>query len=135
MLEKHLCVDFVDIVTKTGFFWHQSFSENIRLDNLVIFQIVSKYYKTKMFIKPKMLQFFKSLTALQMVFRSIRQKLFCKKAVLENFAKFTGKHLCRNLVEACNFTNKETPAQAFFCKFCKILRTSPVVASQVSRTG
>ena len=34
--------------------------------------------------------------------KSIKQKkespdLFCKKGVLENFAKFTGKHLCQSL--------------------------------------
>ena len=30
-------------------------------------------------------------------FRSNRRELFCKKAVPKNFAKFTGKHLCRSL--------------------------------------
>ena len=29
--------------------------------------------------------------------RNSRQEVFCKKGVLENFAKFTGKHLCQNL--------------------------------------
>ena len=57
-----------------------------------------------------MLQFFKSLTATKMVFRSTRPEVFCKKAALENFTKFIGKHLCRNLffnkvAEASNFTN------------------------------
>ena len=28
--------------------------------------------------------------------RSSLPKLFCKKSVLENFKKFTGKHLCRS---------------------------------------
>ena len=27
-----------------------------------------------------------------------RQEVFCKKDVLRNFTKFTGKHLCRNLL-------------------------------------
>ena len=30
-------------------------------------------------------------------FRSSRPEVFCKKAVLRNFAKFTGKHLCQSL--------------------------------------
>ena len=30
-------------------------------------------------------------------FRSSRPEVFCKKAVLRNFAKFTGKYLCRSL--------------------------------------
>ena len=38
----------------------------------------------------------------------------CKKAVLNNFAKFTGKHLCRSL--CLNKVEKETPTQVFFCK-------------------
>ena len=29
--------------------------------------------------------------------RSSRSELFCKKDVLENFAKFTWKHLCQSL--------------------------------------
>ena len=29
--------------------------------------------------------------------RSSRTEVFCKKAVLKNFAKFTGKHLCQSL--------------------------------------
>ena len=30
--------------------------------------------------------------------RSSRPEVFCKKAVLRNFAKFTGKHLCQSLL-------------------------------------
>ena len=33
--------------------------------------------------------------------RSSHPKVFCRKGVLENFAKFTGKHLCQSL-----FSNK-----------------------------
>ena len=29
--------------------------------------------------------------------RSSRLQVFCEKAVLRNFAKFTGKHLCQSL--------------------------------------
>ena len=41
-----------------------------------------------------------------------------KKGILETFAKFTGKHLCKSL-----FFNKETLAQVFFCEFCEFSRT------------
>ena len=45
-----------------------------------------------------------------------------KKDILENFAKFTRKHLCRP--HAWNFVNKETLAQVvFFVNFVKFLRT------------
>ena len=30
--------------------------------------------------------------------RRSRPKMFCKKSVLRNFAKFTGKHLCQDLL-------------------------------------
>ena len=33
----------------------------------------------------------------QDLIRSSRPKLFCKKGVLRNFAKFTGKHVCKSL--------------------------------------
>ena len=56
---------------------------------------------------------------------------FCKKGFLENFAKFTGKHLCQSL-----FFNKvsETPAQVLFCEFCEIFKNTyiyrtPLVAA------
>ena len=48
-------------------------------------------------------------------YRSIRPEVFCKKAVLRNFAKFTGKHLCQGL-----FFSKEKLVQAFSCEFCEI---------------
>ena len=31
-------------------------------------------------------------------FRSSRPEVFCRKRVLKNFAKFSGKHLCRSLL-------------------------------------
>ena len=74
--------------------------------------------------------------------RSSRLAVFRKKDALENFTKFTGKHLCQSL-----FFNKVpgiTPAtllkkrlaQVFSCEFCEIFkntffyRTSPVAASE-----
>ena len=32
------------------------------------------------------------------IVRSSRPEVFCKKSVLENSAKFTGKHLCQSLL-------------------------------------
>ena len=57
---------------------------------------------------------------------SSRPKMFCKKGVLEDLAKFTGKHLCQSL-----FFNKVSvlrPAGVFFYRcfpvnFVKFLRT------------
>ena len=59
---------------------------------------------------------------------------------LENFAKFTGKHLCQSLFfnkvagAACNFIKKETLAQMFSCEFCEIFKNTffkrtPLVAA------
>ena len=51
-------------------------------------------------------------------------EVFYKKDVLKNFAMFTRKHLCQSLFLSCNFVNKETLAQRFFCEFCKIFKNS-----------
>ena len=67
-------------------------------------------------------------------YRSSYPEVFCKKGVLENVAKFTGKHLCQIL-----FFNKvaETLAQVFSCELCEIFkntffhRTPPVAASSL----
>ena len=70
------------------------------------------------------------LVKLQGKARSSRPKLF--KGVLENFSKFTGKHVCQSL----NFIKKETLAQGFSYEFCKIFkntffhRTPPEAASE-----
>ena len=76
--------------------------------------------------------------------RSSRPEVFCEKAVLGNFAKFTGKHLCQNLFfnkvagGACNFIKKETLAQVFSFEFCEIpkntfsQRTPLVAASDIT---
>ena len=53
-----------------------------------------------------------------------------KKDVLRNFAKFTGKHLCRSLFfnkvagQACNFIKKEALAQAFSCEFWETFKST-----------
>ena len=65
-------------------------------------------------------------------------EVFYEKAVLKNFAKFIGKHLCHSLffnkVEACNFIKKETLAKVFCCGFCEIFKNiffyrTPLVAA------
>ena len=49
--------------------------------------------------------------------RSSRPEVFCKKGVLENFTKFTEKHLCQSL-----FFKKETLTQVFSCEFYEIFK-------------
>ena len=46
---------------------------------------------------------------------------FYTKGALKYFAKFTGKHLCRDFF---NFIKKESPAHVFSCKFCKVFKVS-----------
>ena len=56
--------------------------------------------------------------------------MFLRIGVLKNFGKFTGKHLCWESLfkisyrHAYNFIKKETLAQLFFWKFCKIFRNT-----------
>ena len=52
-------------------------------------------------------------------YRSSWSAVFCKKAVLKNFAKFTGKHL-RQI--SCNFVKIETLAQVFSYEFYEIFK-------------
>ena len=55
-------------------------------------------------------------------------ELFCKKCVLENFANFTGKHLCWSLfsIKFHAFRSatllKETPTQVFSCEICETFK-------------
>ena len=61
-----------------------------------------------------------------------RMEMFCKKAVLRNFAKFTGKHLCQGplfnkvagLRPATLLINDETLAQVFSCEFCEMFKNT-----------
>ena len=63
-------------------------------------------------------------------YRSSRPEVFCKEGVLENFAKFTGKHLCQSLWPFF------TLARVFSYEFCEIFkntyfnRTNLVAASE-----
>ena len=42
-----------------------------------------------------------------------------KRVVLNDFTKFTIKHLCWGL-----FSNKETPTQVFSCEFCEFSKNT-----------
>ena len=61
------------------------------------------------------------------MFSDIQQEppeMFYKKSVFQNFAIFTGKHLCWSLflikLQVCFI--KKTPAQVIFCEYCEILK-------------
>ena len=49
-----------------------------------------------------------------------------ENGALENFAEFTGKHLCRSLFynASCNFIKKDTPAKVFSREFCEIFKNT-----------
>ena len=49
--------------------------------------------------------------------------VLCKKVFFRNFTKFAGKHLCHSLFFNNSF-KKETLAQVFSCKFCKISKNT-----------
>ena len=51
---------------------------------------------------------------------SSHSELFCKKCVLKNIAKFTGKHLCKNIF----FIKKKTLTQVFSCEICKTFKNN-----------
>ena len=62
--------------------------------------------------------------------RSSRSKVFCKKNVLQNFAKFTGKHLCQSFffnkvagLRPATSLKKRLWYRCFFVNFTKFLRT------------
>ena len=63
-------------------------------------------------------------------FRSSRAEVFCKKSVLRNFAKFTGKHLCKSLffdkvagLRLATLLKKRLLHSCFPMNFEKFLRT------------
>ena len=49
-------------------------------------------------------------------------EVFCEKYVLRNFAKFIEKQLCQSIFfnKVAGLRKKETMAQVFSCKFCKM---------------
>ena len=67
---------------------------------------------------------------LRRIFMSSLTEVFCKKGFLKDFAKITGKHLCRSLLfnkvagSVYNFIKKETLAPVFPCEFCKNFKST-----------
>ena len=57
--------------------------------------------------------------------RSSHPEVFCKKGVLKNFAKFTGKHLCKRLFfnKVAGSLKKSLWHKCFHVNFAKFLRT------------
>ena len=61
-------------------------------------------------------------------YRSGCTEVFCKKAILRNFAKFTGKHMCQiiffNKVAGLSFLKKRLWHRCFSVNFAKFLRAA-----------
>ena len=69
------------------------------------------------------------LSYLRYVLQKQPPEVFCKKTVLKNFAIFTGKHLFFRVsflvkLQVCNFIEKETLTQMFFCQYCGIFKNT-----------
>ena len=49
-----------------------------------------------------------------------------ERGVFENFAKFTGEHLCQGLLfnKVARFIKKQALAQLFSCGFCEIFKNT-----------
>ena len=66
----------------------------------------------------------------QMHFRSSRPEVFCKKAVISDFPKFTGKHLCQSLFitkvagQGWQLYLKRDPDTGVSCEFCEIWKNN-----------
>ena len=66
-------------------------------------------------------------------YRSSRPEVFCKKGVLENFAKFTGKHLCHSLffkvagIRPATLLKKRLWHRRFLVNFAKFLGTPFII--------
>ena len=63
--------------------------------------------------------------------RSSHRKCSVRKAILRNFANFTGKHLCKSLffnkvsgLRPATLLKKETLAHVSSCEFCEIFRNT-----------
>ena len=62
-------------------------------------------------------------TVIEMQFRSSHPEMFCKKGVLNNFSKFTGKHLCQSLLYFAILLKKRLWHRCLPVNFAKFLRT------------
>ena len=59
------------------------------------------------------------------IYVELVDQLYSKKRVLKNFAKFTGKHMCRTLLlsKVCDL-RPVTLAQGLLSNFCKVLKNT-----------
>ena len=55
------------------------------------------------------------------------EEVFYKKAVLNNFAIFSGKHLCPSVFLGSPFYEKETPTQVFSSEYCEIFNKTYLI--------
>ena len=91
--------------------------------------------------KPVLSYFRRQQKGLQETYnRSGLPKVFFKKGFLKNFAKFTGKHLCRSLhkvadLRLATLLKKETPTQVLSCEFCKIFKNSLAYRAHLAVTS
>ena len=110
------------------------------LSNLLFLLHKIKQRMWKMF-SPNSFQKCRSIRP-QMFFRSSRPEMFCKEAVLRDFPKFTGKHLCQSLLitkvggQSWQLYLKRTLAQVFPVNFAKIWKNTfsyrtPLVAASI----
>ena len=73
----------------------------------------------------------------QPIQRSSLSQMFFKIGVLKNFAKFTRKHLCKDVarLKACNFVKKRLQHRHFLVKFAKFSKTPLLTASEFCIDG
>ena len=73
----------------------------------------------------------------QPIQRSSLSQMFFKIGVLKNFAKFTRKHLCKDVarLKACNFVKKRLQHRHFLVKFAKFSKTPLRPASEFCIDG
>ena len=57
------------------------------------------------------------------IIRSNRSEMFCKRAVLRNFAKYGGKHLCQSLFFN-NVAGLRLPGVGVSCEFFEIFKSN-----------
>ena len=135
MIQQERVVDIAFLIAKT--------SSNKDFCNFQLFQCVQPSTSSKTFRLIKLAQdlrvCIKTITLIlsqcfsfrpysarllfaALYFRSIRLEVFCKNSVLENLAKFTGKHMCWGL-----FFNKVAGLKNNF-----FYKTPPVAASDIS---
>ena len=87
--------------------------------------LVPKFYGVENYTKKLLNKRWQQLRQqpVYMTDRSNRPEVFCKKGILGNFAKFTGKHLCKSRLRPATLLKKRFWHRCFPVKFVKFLRT------------